>query len=81
MQLPGLTTSVQSYQQASQLDEQVAEILRQTTERVQRHAPGQQAKVAASEVAQARSLVGNRRLLRSVIMASVILGRPKGLES
>jgi len=77
----GLAASAQIYQQASELDEQVAERLRQVSERVQRHAPVEKSKLAALEVAQARALVRNPQTLRSVIMASVILGSPKALQS
>ena len=81
MHLPGLTSSAQIYHQASQLDENVAERLRQITERVHHHAPVQQVRAASLEVSQAVALVRHRRSLRSVIMASVILGPPKALEN
>ena len=81
VELPGLTASAQSYQRASQLDENVAERLRAIGKQVQLHPVRVQAGALSPEVTQARALLQNRRSLRALIMASVILGPPKALES
>jgi hypothetical protein len=65
---------------ASQLDERVAERLRQIANQVERHAVRPRAALASLEVAEALALVRNPRSLRSAVMASVILGPPKALQ-
>ncbi|HMC28667.1 MAG TPA: hypothetical protein VKM56_12830 [Verrucomicrobiae bacterium] len=80
VELAGLTVSAQSYQRASQLDEKVAEHLRQIAKQVETHAVTHGTAAASLEVAQTLVLLQNRQTLRSVIMASVILGPPKALE-
>ena len=81
VQLAGLTASAQSYERASQLDEKVAEHLRGIADQVARHKGVPKAGIASVEVAETLALVRDRRSLRSVIMASVILGPPKALQS
>ena len=81
VQFAGLTDSAQSYARASQLDAQVADHLRQISQQVQHHAVRPKADVASLGVAQTLALLRNRQTLRSVIMASVILGPPKALEA
>ena len=80
VELAGLTASTQSYQRASELDEKVADRLRQITDRVGRHAAVQQTRRVSMAASKAVALLSNRESLRSVIMASIILGPPKGLE-
>jgi hypothetical protein len=79
--LPGLTVSTQTYERASQLDQTVAEHIQEVGQGVRLHAVRTQATAASQEVARTRAWVGDKRSLRSVIMASVILGPPKALES
>jgi hypothetical protein len=74
-------TAAQSYERASQLDEQVAERLRKISDQVEQHKLVPQAGIASMEVAEALALIRNPRSLRSVIMASVILGPPKALQA
>jgi len=81
VQLAGLTASAKSYERASQLDEKVAEHLRGIADQVARHKGVPKAGIASVEVAETLALVRDRRSLRSVIMASVILGPPKALQS
>jgi len=81
VELAGLTVSGQSYQQASQLDEQVAARLRGISQQVQRHAIVPQIKAGSRDISRALALIRTRSSLRSVIMASVILGPPKALEA
>ena len=78
--MPGLTTSAQTYQRASQLDASVANRLHQVTERVRLHQPIQRADVASQDIAHTLALLRNKPGLRSAIMASVVLGPPKALE-
>lgn len=78
--LEGLTVSQQSYQLASHLDETVAERLRHVGEQVAHHAAASGRGIASMEVARTLALVREPHALRSVIMASVILGPPKALE-
>jgi hypothetical protein len=80
VQLEGLTVSQQSYQRASHLDETVAERLRQVGQQVARHAAASGRGIASMEVARALAMVHEPHALRSVVMASVILGPPKALE-
>lgn len=79
VQLPSLTQSAQAYQRASQLDLKVAERLRQIEQQVTLHTPAQKGEVTSRAILVARSMVRNRESLRSAIIASVILGSPKGL--
>jgi len=79
VEFAGLTDSAQSHARASQLDVQVADHLRQVSQQVQRHAPRPKADVASRGVAQTLALLRNQQGLRSVIMASIILGPPKSL--
>jgi hypothetical protein len=81
VQFAGLTDSDQSYARASQLDVQVADRLRQVSQQVQRHAIRPKGDVASRGVAQTLALLRSQQSLRSVIMASVILGPPKSLEA
>ncbi len=78
--LPGLTTSTPTYARASQLDERVAEHLREITKQVEQHKMVQQENPLPFEVTQALALVRSREGLRSAILASVILGPPKAME-
>ncbi len=80
MALPGLTTSTPTYARASQLDERVAEHLREITKQVEQHKMVQQENPLPFEVTQALALVRSREGLRSAILASVILGPPKAME-
>ena len=81
VELAGLTASGESYQRASQLDEKVAEHLRTISDQVEQHKAVSQGGVASMEIAETLALLRNPRSLRSVIMASVILGPPKSLQS
>ena len=80
VELAGLTASAQSYQQASHLEEDVAARLQEIKKRVQRHASLPQLRAGSREISRALALVRTRDSLRSVIMASIILGPPKSLE-
>ena len=79
VEFAGLTASAQSYAQASQLDVTVAEHLRQISQQVKQHRGPKPATASSLGVAQTLALLRNRRSLRSVIMASMILGPPKSL--
>jgi hypothetical protein len=81
VQLRGLTTSIQTYQRASQLDQNVADHLLQVTERVRRHQPTRQGSLASQDIAHTLALLRTQPGLRSVIMASIVLGPPKALEA
>jgi len=81
VELAGLTASAQSYERASQLDVKVAEHLRAIASQVEQHKVMPQGGIASMEVAETLALVRDPRSLRSVIMASVILGPPKALQA
>lgn len=81
VQLAGLTVSAQSYERASQLDENVADHLREIGAQVQRHAAPRRPGMVSQEIAHALALVRTPHSLRTVIMASVILGPPKAFET
>ncbi len=74
--LPGLTTSVQAYQEASTLQEKVQQHLRQVTRK-----PVGTTQVlhraASPEATRAIGLVRDPQAVRSAILASVVLGPPR----
>ena len=79
VELPGLTTSIQSYERASQLDENVGQRLRMVGKQIELHPVRLQGKIISQQVEEARALLRTPTSLRTLIMASVILGPPKGL--
>jgi hypothetical protein len=77
--LPGLSESDQAYQEASHLDLKVQHHLREVTQK--RVGTTRVVHRAASrEASGAVNLVRQRDSIRSAILASVILGPPRGLE-
>ena len=78
--VPGFAQSIEAYQRASQLDVKMAEHLSQIAEQVRTHAVEQKEKASAAEIVQGISLVRDPQSIRSALVASVILGQPRGLE-
>jgi len=78
--VPGFAQSIEAYQRASQLDVKMAEHLSQIAEQVRTHAAEQKEKASAAEIVQGISLVRDPQSIRSALVASVILGQPRGLE-
>ena len=78
--LPPLTQSVQAYQRASQLDLQVAERLRRIEQQVTHHTIAPKVDVTSPEILAGKSMLRDRKALRSAIVATVILGPPKAFE-
>lgn len=76
-----LDSPARSYQQASQLNVEVSERLRQVGQQIEVHPTRLQTSPSSVEIAQALALVRNRRSLRAAVMVSVILGPPKSLQS
>ena len=78
--VPGFAQSMEAYQRASQLDVKMAEHLSQIAEQVRTHAVEQKEKASAAEIVQGISFVRDPQSIRSALVASVILGQPRGLE-
>ena len=78
--VPGFAQSIEAYQRASQLDVKMAEHLSQIAEQVRTHAVEQKEKASAAEIVQGISFVRDPQSIRSALVASVILGAPRGLE-
>ena len=78
--VPGFAQSIEAYQRASQLDVKMAEHLSQIAEQVRTHAVEQKEKASAAEIVQGISFVRDPQSIRSALVASVILGSPRGLE-
>jgi len=78
--VPGFAQSIEAYQRASQLDVKMAEHLSQIAEQVRTHAVEQKEKASAAEIVQGISFVRDPLSIRSALVASVILGPPRGLE-
>ena len=76
--LPALTESVQAYQQASHLDQEVERHLREVTQRpiglTTVHRKG-----VTPEASAALALVRNPKSMRTAILASIIIGPPRAL--
>ncbi len=78
--VPGFAESIQAYQRASQLDVKMAEHLSQIAEQVRTHSAGQKVQAAAADIVQGVSFVRDPQSIRSALVASMILGPPRGLE-
>ena len=78
--VPGFAQSIEAYQRASQLDVKMAEHLSQIAEQVRTHAVAQKEKASAAEIVQGISFVRDPQSIRSALVASVILGAPRGLD-
>lgn len=81
VKLTGLKEAAASYLHASQLDKKVEAHMRGIEHRVVTHKTAPMVKVVAPELIQARALLRDQRSLRSAIIASVILGPPKAMQS
>ncbi len=79
--VPGFVQSIEAYQRASQLDVKMAEHLSQIAEQVRTHAVEQKEKASAAEIVQGISFVRDPQSIRSALVASVILGQPRGLDA
>jgi len=79
--VPGFAQSIEAYQRASQLDVKMAEHLSQIAEQVRTHAVEQKEKASAAEIVQGISFVRDPQSIRSALVASVILGAPRGLDA
>lgn len=80
-QRAGLATSASAYAQASRLDVKVAEHLRHVTEDAARSPVPHRERAAAPESVVVRAMLHDRRAARSAILAAVILGPPRSLET
>ena len=80
-ELPARTSSVEAYQRASQLDIQVAERLKQVSQQVGRHSLATPGDITSLETARMLHLLRNKDTLRSLVMASIVLGPPKAMEA
>jgi len=81
--LASLQQSAQAYGRASQLHEAAAERLRRVEQQTVLHrtaAAAVQHRSRPPEIASAVGLLGNPRSARQAIVASVVLGSPKGFE-
>jgi hypothetical protein len=80
-QRAGLATSASAYARASQLNLKVAERLRQVAEQTPRLPVPHRERSLAPESVAVRALLHDRRAARSAILAAVILGPPRSLET
>ena len=80
-QSAGLATSASAYARASRLDLKVAEHLRQVTEQTPRLPVPHRERSLAPESVVVRAMLHDRRAARSAILAAVILGPPRSLET
>jgi hypothetical protein len=80
-QRAGLATSASAYARASQLEVKVAEHLRHVTEDAARSPVPHRERAAAPESAVVRAMLHDRRAARAAILAAVILGPPRSLET
>ena len=84
VQLPPLKESVAAYQRASHLPEQVTQRMRQVEETTERHlsrAPTAHRQSISPDALATISLIRNRRTVRQAVIASLIFGAPKALET
>ena len=81
VQLPGLDQSAQAYQRASRLEDRVAEQLRRVHDQVTSHKKMEVRKETSPEVRQALGMLRVRSSQRAAIIAAVVLGPPRALES
>jgi hypothetical protein len=79
--MPTLTESAQAWQRAENLDDRVIERLRRASEQVVTNRTLLARRKGAPEIKQALKLLRDRPSQRAAIIASVVLGPPKALES
>ena len=79
--LQGLRESSRVYEQAKGLDRKVGAQLEEVKRRIGAHPVMKVAGKTSAETAYMGSLLKNRRTLRSMVLASVILGPPGGREA
>ena len=79
--MPTLAESAQAYLRASQLESKVAAHMGQIDDQVRQHKLAKITKPVSPEIRQALSLLRDRPSVRSALIASVILGPPRGLEA
>lgn len=83
LQLVSLTESAGAYEKASQLQETVADQLKEIDDLTARHPVSAIAprRVVSPEISKAISLMRDPRSVRQALIASTILGPPKSLEN
>ena len=84
VQLPTLQESATAYQRASHLQEQVIERLKHVEEMTERHlakVPTAHRATVSPDAVRSVALIRDRNTVRQAIVASLILGPPKGLEN
>jgi hypothetical protein len=82
--LPKFKESVTAYQRASHLQERVIERLKHVEEMTERHQaslPVAHRPTVSPDAIRAIALIHNRNTVRQAVVASLILGTPKGLEN
>jgi hypothetical protein len=78
--LPGLARSAEAYARGSQLESRVAEQLRRVGELVTSHARIREVRTLNPAAVRVRTMLRGRDSLRTAVVASLILGPPKGFE-
>ncbi len=81
VQMPTLEQSAQAFLRASNLESRVADHMRGIDARVTSHVVAEVRREKSPAVREALALVRNRQSQRAAIIAGVILGPPKALES
>jgi len=81
VKMPSLEKSAQAYLRASQLESRVAEHMHRVGQQVTMHSKLESKKETSPAIRQAVSLVRNRQSQRAAIIAGIILGPPKAMET
>jgi hypothetical protein len=81
VKMPSLAQSAQAYLRASQLESRVAEHMQRVGQQVTMHSRLESKKETSPAIRQAVNLVRNRQSQRAAIIAGIILGPPKAMES
>jgi len=81
VRMPSLTQSAEAWQRGNQLEASVAERFRRVDQRIISHQPAEIRNEVSAELQHAIQLVRHRSTQRAAIVASVVLGPPKALET
>lgn len=81
VQMPTLEQSAQAYLRASNLEARVAEHMRNVDARVTSHVVAEVKREKSPAIREALALVRNRQSQRAAVIAGIVLGPPKALES
>lgn len=81
VRMPSLLQSAEAWQRGNQLEASVAERFRRVDQRITSHLPAVVRNEVSAELQHAIYLVRHRSTQRAAIVASLVLGPPKALET